>query len=90
MLSVFFSNTNKFFSKGSQDQYTLSFGKFIIFCLLLCTWSQFATATAKSLQSFRLCATPWTAPYQAPLSMGFSRQEYWSGVPLPAPGGQFR
>ena len=48
MLSVFFSNTNKFFSKGSQDQYTLSFGKFIIFCLLLCTWSQFATATAKS------------------------------------------
>jgi len=33
----------------------------------------------------RLCATPWTAAYQAPLSMGFSRQEYWSGVPLPSP-----
>ena len=31
----------------------------------------------------QLCATPWTAAYQAPLSMGFSRQEYWSGVPLP-------
>ena len=31
----------------------------------------------------RLCATPWTAAYQAPLPMGFSRQEYWSGVPLP-------
>ena len=30
-------------------------------------------------------ATPWTAAYQAPLSMGFSRQEYWSGVPLPSP-----
>ena len=29
--------------------------------------------------------TPWTAPYQAPPSMGFSRQEYWSGVPLPSP-----
>ena len=29
--------------------------------------------------------TPWTAAYQAPLSMGFSRQEYWSGVPLPSP-----
>ena len=28
--------------------------------------------------------TPWTAAYQAPLSMGFSRQEYWSGVPLPS------
>ena len=33
----------------------------------------------------RLCATPWTAAYQAPLSMGFFRQEYWSGVPLPSP-----
>ena len=29
--------------------------------------------------------TPWTAAYQAPPSMGFSRQEYWSGVPLPSP-----
>ena len=33
-----------------------------------------------------LCATPWTAAHQAPPSMGFSRQEYWSGVPLPSPG----
>ena len=30
--------------------------------------------------------TPWTAAYQAPPSMGFSRQEYWSGVPSPSPG----
>ena len=33
----------------------------------------------------RLCAIPWTAAYQAPPSTGFSRQEYWSGVPLPSP-----
>ena len=33
----------------------------------------------------RFCATPWTAAYQASLSMGFSRQEYWSGLPLPSP-----
>ena len=33
----------------------------------------------------RLLATPWTAAYQSPLSMGFSRQDYWSGVPLPSP-----
>ena len=39
----------------------------------------------KSLSCFRLFATPWSAAYQAPLSMGFSRQEYWSGVPLPSP-----
>ena len=36
----------------------------------------------KSSDSVRLLATPWTAAYQAPPSMGFSRQEYWSGVPL--------
>ena len=39
----------------------------------------------KSLSPVWLLATPWTAAYQAPLSMGFSRQEYWSGVPLPSP-----
>ena len=39
----------------------------------------------KSFSHVRLLATSWTAAYQAPLSMGFSRQEYWSGVPLPSP-----
>ena len=33
----------------------------------------------------RLCATPSTAAHQAPLSLGFSRQEHWSGLPLPSP-----
>ena len=37
-----------------------------------------------SLSRIRLLATPWTAAYQAPPPMGFSRQEYWSGVPLPS------
>ena len=36
------------------------------------------------------CRTPWTAAHQAPPSMGFSRQEYWSGVPLPSPTGVVR
>ena len=39
----------------------------------------------KSLSCVWLLATAWTAAYQAPPSMGFSRQEYWSGVPLPSP-----
>ena len=39
----------------------------------------------KSLSCVRLLATPWTAAHQGPPSMGFSRQEYWSGVPLPCP-----
>ena len=46
-------------------------------CILLLLLSHFSCV--------RLCATPWTAAYQAPLSMGLSRQEYWSGVPSPSP-----
>ena len=41
----------------------------------------------KSLSRVRLFVTPWTAAHQAPPPMGFSRQEYWSGVPLPSPYG---
>ena len=39
----------------------------------------------KSLSRVWLLATPWTTAHRAPLSLGFSRQEYWSGVPLPSP-----
>ena len=39
----------------------------------------------KSLSRVRLFASPWTAAFQAPPSVGFSRQEYWSGLPLPSP-----
>ena len=39
----------------------------------------------KSLSRVRLLVTPWTAAHQAPPSMGFTRQEYWGGVPLPSP-----
>ena len=42
----------------------------------------------KSLSHVRLFATPRTVAYQAPLSMGFSRQEYWSGLPFPSPVSQ--
>ena len=43
-------------------------------------WSE-----VKSLSRVRLFATPWTVTYQAPPSLGFSRQEYWSGLPFPSP-----
>ena len=39
-----------------------------------------------SLSCVRLFVTPWTVAYHAPLSVGFSRQEYWSGLPFPSPG----
>ena len=40
----------------------------------------------KSLSRVRFFAAPWTVAHQAPPSMGFSRQEYWSGLPFPSPG----
>ena len=40
----------------------------------------------KSLSHIQLFATPWTVAHQAPLSLEFSRQEYWSGLPFPSPG----
>ena len=46
---------------------------------ILCAYS--------SLSRVQLFATPWTVACQAPPSMGFSRQEYWSGLPCPSPGG---
>ena len=45
-----------------------------------------ASEKVKSLSHVRLFATPWTVAHQAPPSMGFSRQEYWSGLPFPSPG----
>ena len=44
------------------------------------------TLTFKSLSRVRLFATPWTVAYQVPPFIGFSRQEYWSGLPFPSPG----
>ena len=49
------------------------------------TWKRKVKVKVKSLSRVRLLATPWTAAYQASPSMGFSRQEYWSGLPLPSP-----
>ena len=52
-------------------------------------WNQLLPLTkvkVKSLSRVRLFATPWTVAHQAPPSMGFSRQEYWSGLPFPSPG----
>ena len=49
-----------------------------LYLLLLLLLSRFSRV--------QLFATPWTVAHQAPLSIGFSRQEYWSGLPFPSPG----
>ena len=48
--------------------------------------NSYIESEVRLLSHVRHFATPWTAAYQAPLSMGFSRQEYWSGLPFPSPG----
>ena len=52
----------------------------------LLRWLPNHEAKVKSLSHVRLFVTPWTVAHQAPLSMGFSRQDYWSGLPFPSPG----
>ena len=58
-------------------------------CILSpCLFNLYAELLLLLLSHFscvRLCATPWTAAYQASPSMGFSRQEHWSGLPFPSP-----
>ena len=51
-----------------------------------CWKSAMVKVKVKLLSCVQLSATPWTVAYQASLSMGFSRQEYWSGLPFPSPG----
>ena len=47
---------------------------------------QLLHCAVQSFSHVRLCETPWTVAHQAPLSIGFPRQEYWSGLPFPSPG----
>ena len=49
-------------------------------------WTPICCDWVKSLSRVRLFVTPWMVAYKAPPSMGFSRQEYWSGLPFPSPG----
>ena len=51
-----------------------------------CIINMFIVSEVKSLSRVRLFATQWTVAHQAPLSMGFSRQEYWSDLPCSPPG----
>ena len=56
-----------------------------IFESVLMRWMKLEPIKVKSLSHVGLFATPWTVAHQAPPFMGFSRQEYWSGLPLPSP-----
>ena len=56
-------------------------------CTGICFWPvMMAWATLPACVLNRVFVTPWTAGHQTPLSLGFSRQEYWSGLPFPSPG----
>ena len=82
---------------GTTDWFKIGKGVCQGYILLPCLFNLYAEhimwkaglkvkAKVQLLSRFRLFATTWTVAYQAPPSMGFSRQEYWSGVPLPPPG----
>ena len=58
---------------------------YVELCSLTMTESSVQFSSFQSLSRVRLSATTWTVAHQAPLSMGFSRQESWSGLPCPSP-----
>ena len=65
---------------SGKPQYFFDGGKI----LRLLSWKE--RKEVKLLSRVQLSATPWTVAHQAPLPMGFSRQDYWSGLPFPSPG----
>ena len=80
---VVFPSLEEFYTSllWSTQSKALAVSKADIFLELFFLWSN----EVKLLSRVRFFATPWTVACQAPLSMGFSRQEYWSGLPFPSP-----
>ena len=70
----------KRYSKSPMQENRFHRFLFPSFITFMAKWNEM-----KSLSCVRLFATPWTVAYKAPLSMGFSRQEYWSELPFPSP-----
>jgi len=58
----------------------------IYVCVYMCVCVYVCVCTLSRFSLVQLCVTPWAVSRQAPLSMGFPRQEYWSGLPCPPPG----
>ena len=73
-------HVNNSINQDKDTLSTISLNKMKL-SLQVAKWSE-----VKSLSRVQLFVTPWTVAYQAPLSMGFSRQECWSGLPFPSPG----
>ena len=59
--------------------------KAMVFPVVMYGYESWTIKKVKSLSRVQLFATPWTVAYHAPMSMGFCRQEYWSGLPFPSP-----
>ena len=72
--------------RGRERRETDGNGSSVLLLTNSCPEIHSQAVKVKSLSRVRLFVTPWTVAYQAPPSMGFSRQEYWSGVPFPSPG----
>ena len=77
--------TQLYIRLGLQARTPLFFGSASLICSSTPTSRCMLLLLLSRFSRVRLCVTPWTAAHQAPPPMGFSRQEYWSGLPLPSP-----
>ena len=82
-INLVYIGSSRLFLIGLNVKYFQPCGSF---GLLFSKWAWLACFLVKSLSHVWLFVTPWTVAYQAPPSMGFSRQECWSGLPFPSPG----
>ena len=57
-----------------------------VICICVCIYNYVCVCVLRAVAQSCLTVSPWTVARQTPLSMGFSRQEYWSGLPYPSPG----
>ena len=80
-----FPTSGDLLNPGIEQEFPTLAGRFFINCTT-CEGTYVMKVKVKSLSIVRLFVTPWTVAHQAPPSMGFSRQEYWSGLPFPSPG----
>ena len=75
------ASSDMIYEKGDVKNKTQTAFYYVLYMFVF-----YKTVCVCVLSHVGLFATPWTVAHQAPLSMGFSRQEYWSGLPFPSPG----
>ena len=83
---LYYQNAKKYVQQNAHDSQQRPNQTCSVMFMFYVASDRYKKVKVESLSRVRLFVTPWTVAYQAPPSMGFSRQEYWSGLPFPSLG----